>query len=93
MDLQQQIDILCATENKFCKDFQEALEKFSDEINEACASMQEAWEELQKYAYDCIEESKKKAGQRKQWRRETRVLLRPLLVDKRMKIHHCRNAC
>lgn len=93
MDLQQQIDILCATTNKFCKDFQEALEKLSDEINDACASMQEAREELKKYAYDCVEEERKKASQRKVWRTENKSLSKPLLVDKRPKIYNCRNAC
>lgn len=93
MDLQHQIDMICTAASQFCKDLQEALEKFSDEINEACASMQEAWEELKKYAYDCIDEAKKKANQRKVWRSEKKSLSKSLLDDKRTKIYHCRNAC
>lgn len=93
MDLKHQIDMVITAASQFCKDFQEALEKYSDEINEACASIQEAWEELQKYAYDCVEEARKKANQRKVWRTENKSLSKPLFVDKRPKIYHCRNTC
>lgn len=93
MNFQYEIDAIITAANQLCEWFQEAFGKFLDEINDAYVSMQETWEELQKCAYDCAEKSKKKAEQRKKWRATTKVILRPLLLDKRPRTHHCRNAC
>ena len=90
-ELQRQIDMVISAASQFCHEFTEAIEKFSDEINEACVSIQKAWDELRGYFDDLIQVAIKK--RKPKWTEKKIYSLKSVMLDKRPKVYHCRNAC
>lgn len=61
-----------------------------EDLEAALAAVASAYDEIKALAYDRSEARQK---ERKKWARVSSVPLKPLFLDRRKAVHHCRNTC
>lgn len=64
--------------------------KSAEDLNEALAEAAAIHDEIMALAYDRSEARQK---ERRKWTRVSSVPLKPLFLDRRKTVHHCRNTC
>lgn len=84
---------------RFCDVFIEAVhrvaEVLSDLFNALCDVLHDALpmlEEIERQRLIAAEKIDRRNAERSKWRRMKPSVIRPLMLDKRSKVHRCRNA-
>ena len=70
-----------------------AFKKLADALQTVVDSISNFAEEINSAVADCIERYENMKKEREKWIVQKFSKIRPLLLDKRSKVHRCRNCC
>lgn len=70
----------------------EAFRAILDAISESCYAISETFEGFLRTVVEAEEKAAKLRKERLAWKRSVNTKIRPLMLDRRSRVHRCRNA-